>query len=174
MKNHLFRGLVLFAIFQSSVGCYFTQNPFADVNKLGTVLKQGESITIHSAIGPVTIEYIAPQKRRIIWNGESREFKVLKSSGHMGVFARSKFKQGPIKNIYGVSYAERTLSFRSEKELKKYLYTYEFEHRVDTKMVVNCNIYEYTSLFLKKRKLLFMGLPPNQWVHVRFSLCLKV
>ena len=83
-------------------GCSFTQNPFADINKQGTVINPTESVTIQSKSGPVTIEYVAPTKRRIVWSGESREFNLLKSTGHAGVFAGTHFKQGPINEIFGI------------------------------------------------------------------------
>jgi hypothetical protein len=146
-------------------GCYITQNPFADINKQGIVIKLGESVTIQSTNGPVTIEYVSPTERRIIWNGESREFSLLKGAYHMGVFAETKFPHGPIKNVYGVNYGEGTIAFRTKSELQKYLTDVEkfgFEHRADAQMIVHCDVYEYTSVFLKKRKWLYIGVEKYQ------------
>ena len=130
-----------------------TTNPFANIDKLGTVIAPDRSVTIQSEVGPVTIEYAAPTRRRIIFNGEAREFKLSKNTQYMGVKAAVKFKQDPIKDIYGVSYGEDTLPFRSESELNKFLGQCDlFEHRLDDQMLVKCTVADHSIGFLKTGK----------------------
>ncbi len=78
----------------------------------------------------------------------------------MGVFAETKFKQGSVGNIYGINYGEGTITLRSRKELQKYLHDkvegLGSEHRVVDQMIVRCSVHEYTSIFLKKRKWIYI------------------
>ncbi len=169
MKKRLFSVFGLVAILCSLLGCSLItiQSPFADVNELGTVLKSGEKITIQTTIGPVVVEYAAPTKRRIIWNGKSREFGLLKSTQINGIYSGGsiKFKQSPIGNVYGVSYSESTRTFLSEAEYREHLHVYVeqlgFEHRTNTQMLVNCNVGE--NPFLKQRKYLYIGIEKYQF-----------
>lgn len=158
MRIKLLTLFVSLGIFLCLSGCYITKNPFADITKLGTVIEPDCPVTLQSEIGPVTIEYVAPTKRRLIWNGESREFNLQKSSQHMGVLAETEFKQGSIKNIYGINYSERTLTFRSEAELNKYIQTYDiFRHQVDDQMIVRCQVGDRQSFFSKNGKILYIS-----------------
>lgn len=138
--------LILIATSLVINGCYITRNPFADINKLGTVITPDQSVTIQSVIGPVTIEYVAPKKRRISLNGESREFSLMKSSEHMGVFAQTDFKQGSIQGISGINYGERTVSFRSEEEFQRYLKDHGqmlgLANQAENQLLVRCQVYE--------------------------------
>ena len=94
------------AVLQKQLCQRFTivaQHDFADIDKLGTVLDPEKSITIQDESGTVTVEYVAPTRRRIILNGETREFDVRKSWRINGVFAGEplvKFREGPIGDIY--------------------------------------------------------------------------
>lgn len=130
MRNILFGFLIALAFLSTPVVYGLTlitmRNPFADINKLGTVIKPGEKITIQNTNGTVTIEYSAPTKRWIIWNGESREIKLYKSSLLNGIYKdRALFKKGPIGDIYGVDYCESTATFKNEKDMEEFISNYD-------------------------------------------------
>ena len=149
MTKYLF-GVIVIGVLAVPVAYSLTmmtlQNPFADINKLGTVVRPCEGITIQSTNGTVTVEYSAPTKRRIIWNGESRDIGLLKSTVINGIYSGgiAKFEQGPIGNIYGVSYVESTITFSSDEEYRRYLYInvegLGFEHREDDKVIVRVKV----------------------------------
>ena len=130
-------------------GCSFLTlaTPFTDINKLGTVLESGKSITIQDECGTVTVEYVAPTRRRIILNGESREFSVYKSWVINGVFAGepiTKLKEGPIGDIYFLSYNEETIMFSSNEEYEHYLDVLVVkggdEHRTKEQLILGFDI----------------------------------
>jgi hypothetical protein len=143
MKKHIFGLLILFTILAApatqGLSLITAQNPFADIDKLGTVIKPGESITIQNTNGTVTIEYVAPTKRRIIWNGESREISLLKSSLLNGIYSdRTKLEPSPIADIHGAAYCERTIIFENEADLKAFTSRHSesprFENRTEKQM----------------------------------------
>jgi len=128
-------------------GCSFLtqQNPFSNIDKLGTVIKPDEHIILKSSIGLVTIEYASPTKRWLIWNGESIELSLMKSSKLNGIYGDVTNWWKPLfGNIYSVSYSESAIVFSSDKEYQKYLSYYinelGFEHRTNTQMIVQCAI----------------------------------
>lgn len=130
-------------------GCSFITlaTPFTDINKLGTVLELGKSITIQNESGTVTVEYVSPTRRRIILNGESREFAVRKSWRINGVFAGEplvKFKEGPVGDIYFLSYVESTSIFSSDEEYERYLDVLVVkggdEHRAKEQLILGFDI----------------------------------
>ena len=97
MKKQISGLMGLLATVLCFTGCTLTRNPFADIHKLGTVVKPGQNITIQGTNGTVTIEYVAPTTRRIILNGESREIHLYKSSLLNGIYQESaKLQPSPI------------------------------------------------------------------------------
>jgi hypothetical protein len=134
-------------------GCTLIRTPFADVQKLGTVLKSGGSITIRNADRAVTVEYIAPTKRRIIWNGESREILLFKSSLLNGIYSDSaKLHPGSIGKLRYAGYTEATLVFKSQMDADVMiggLIGYGYEHRPEEHMLVRLETQRYYSLGLK-------------------------
>jgi len=104
-------------------GCSFLtqQSPFANINELGVVLSENESITIPTTNGVVTIKYVSPVERRIIWKGESRKIKLLKSKEINGIYHPNCLFKTPISNIHGVGYAESTTVVYTTKEKMEYV-----------------------------------------------------
>lgn len=135
------------------VGCTLKRNPFVDVRKLGTVLKSGERIMIRNADGAVTVEYIDPTRRRIIWNGESREILLFKSSLLNGIYSDcAKLRPGSIGNLRDVEYTEATLVFESQMDadiMAGKLIGYGYEHRPKEHMLVRLETQRGYSLGLK-------------------------
>ncbi|MAI20224.1 MAG: hypothetical protein CMF28_03190 [Kiritimatiellaceae bacterium] len=168
-----FKLLILFGIFHCLYGCYITQNPFADITNQRAVIKPNQSITIESEIGPVSIEYMAPTKRRLVWNGEAREFSLLKAVERAGVFAETKFEQGPIKDIYGVKYNESTVTFSSHKEYQEYLHMYVegfgFEHCMKKQQILNCGIGRVSTGWFSRKKYFYIGIAKYQFTNEKKS-----
>lgn len=135
-------------------GCFNTKNPFANVDKLGTVIRPDKSITIQSSMNPIVVEFVSPTERRIVLNGQSREFKLSKSIHYCGIFGSGKFKQGPIGNVHGVSYGERTITFRSEMELKKFIQdeSYRLTHVEGDELLVGIYDTKVSGTFTTGRK----------------------
>ncbi len=103
-------------------GCTMISNntPFANVEKLGTVLHPGESFSITNELGIVIVEYLAPTKRRIIWNGESRDISLSKSLYLNGIYTDGVKIKPVIEDVYGIRYIEMTPNIRTDSGLNKY------------------------------------------------------
>ena len=134
MKNISRKFLIVLAVLSApaahSLNMITEQNPFADINKLGTVVKPDESVVIHNTNGTIRVEYAGPTKRRIIWNGESREISLMKSSMLNGIYnGRAVLEPGPLGDIYGVDYCENTEIFENENDLKKFTAYYDWNPR---------------------------------------------
>ena len=155
MKKMLSKILISSAILCGLYGCSLItiQNPFADVNQLGTVVKLGESITIQGTNGPVTVEYAAPTKRRIIWDGESREISLLQSSELNGIYKdHAKLYSGPIGQIKDVEYVEHTVVLKSQADVNAFIKTsteYGYEHRAREQMFVHLAVRKYFNFGIK-------------------------
>jgi hypothetical protein len=140
-------GLLLISML-SSVGCTMItqETPCADISKLGVVLNPGESITIGSTNGIATVKYAAPTKRYIIWNGQSREISLRKSSPINGIYReRVKFREGAIGDVYGAGYQETTTVFSSDEEYQDFLQyicpaKFGWEHRKNSQMFVRLDV----------------------------------
>jgi len=150
-RKHLLLTLLLLGL--SGCTLFSLRTPFTDVQKLGTVLKPGENISIQNADGTVTVEYVAPTKRRIIWNGESREILLFKSSLVNGIYAdRAKLRPGPIGKMKHVGYTEATAVFKSQAEVDNMIsmFTgYGYEHRPEERMLVHLEVQRFSNLGLR-------------------------
>jgi hypothetical protein len=150
--------LVLVTISMLTNGCFVQPwSVFADVNKLGLVITPEQSVTIQSSIGPVKIEYISPRERRLVLNGETREFRLIKTAEHMGAYAQTDFKHKLTENISGINYGERTISFRSEEEFQHYLNDHgkmlSLVNQTENQLLVRCQVHAYGFWIFKPKEL---------------------
>ncbi len=95
--------------------------PFANVENLGTVLRPGENLSITNKLGIVIVEYLAPTKRRIIWNGESRDISLSKSLYLNGIYTDGLRVKPSMGDIDGIRYIETTPNIRTDSGLNKYI-----------------------------------------------------
>lgn len=134
-------------------GCTLMRDPFADVHKLGTVVKSGHSITIHGIEGIVTIEYVAPTKRRIVFDGEAREINLFKSFLLNGIYREHTKLHPSIGKIKDVDYMETTAVFKSQADVddmvNMFTECYGYEHRPTEQMLVYSEVRKYFNLGLK-------------------------
>jgi len=168
MKKHKLLIILSLVLIFSISGCSLIslRTPFTDIHKLGVVLKEGSNITIQNTNEIVTVEYLAPTTRRIIWNGESRKIFLFKSSLLNGIYNdHAKFHPNPIGKIKYIDYAESTSIFKSQKEANNMINLFKkngYEHRkkehllilLRTEKIYNFGLKfwktEYVSIFIKK------------------------
>lgn len=159
-KPFYFLGILLILVMSSS-GCTLItlRNPFADASKLGTVIGEQEHLLIENSKGSVLIENIAPTRRRITWNSETRDIYLFKSSALNGIYGTVvTFRPGPIDQIKNVTYTESTFILKTQKDINNLIESYlgyGYEHRPDDHLLVYLDVREY---YKKGWKLMVIGI----------------
>jgi len=135
------------------VGCTLMRDPTADIHKLGTVVKLGHSITIKGIGGIVTVEYVDPTKRRIIFDGEAREIRLFKSSLLNGLYREHTGLHPSIEGIKDVDYVESTSVYKSQADVDAMvdMFTehYGYEHRPSEQILVYLEVRKYINFGIK-------------------------
>jgi len=68
----------------------------------------------------------------------------------------TKFKEGLVDGVHGVSYGESTIKFSSDEEYQEDLHTYVegfgFEHRMKKQQILNCGIGTVSTGWFRRKK----------------------
>lgn len=145
MKKLMILMLATIVCWLSSCSLITVQSPFADVDRIGTIIEPGESVIIQNTNGLVEIKYSTPTKRRIVWQEESREISLLKSRQINGLYHPNAGFDRPINDIHGVEYQESTTVFHAKSEMIEYLdyhLSHGFEYRERSNLLLMSDIGE--------------------------------
>jgi hypothetical protein len=154
----IFSILSVIALCMLLAGCMtpLMWTPLSDINKLGTVLGPDEQIVIQNTNGTVTVKYLGPTQRQVIWNDQTCDMSLRKSAPLNGIYSEFKknfSRSDAPNNVKYVSfYQESTAVLKSKKDVDNMIKADAecgFQSRPETHMLVRLYVGKYCNFGIK-------------------------